>query len=101
MQFTSKTLVGVAASDGKVLWRYDKPSNKSGINCSTPIYQNGQIFAASAYGAGGGLARLMKDEQGDIKAEEIWFSGDMENHHGGMVVIDGYLYGANGGNGGG
>ncbi len=101
VQFTSKTLVGVAASDGKVLWRYDKPSNKSGINCSTPIYQNGQIFAASAYGAGGGLARLMKDEQGDIKAEEIWFSGDMENHHGGMVVIDGYLYGANGGNGGG
>lgn len=101
VQFTSKTLAGVSASDGKLLWRYDKPSNRSGINCSTPIYQNGQIFAASAYGAGGGLAQLSKDDQGAFKAEETWFSGDMENHHGGMVVIDGCLYGANGGNGGG
>ena len=101
VQFTSKTLAGVNATDGKLLWRYDKPSNRSGINCSTPIYQNGQIFAASAYGSGGGLAQLSKDEKGGFKAEEIWFSGDMENHHGGMLIIDGCLYGANGGNGGG
>ncbi len=100
VQFTSKTVAGVSASDGKLLWRYDKPSNRGGINCSTPIYLDGHIFAASAYGAGGGLARLSKDGDG-IKAEEVWFSGDMENHHGGMIVIDGGLYGANGGNGGG
>lgn len=101
VQFTSKALVGVAASDGKLLWRYDKPTNRSGINCSTPIYHEGQVFAASAYGSGGGLARLSVDEKGGVKAEEIWFSGNMENHHGGMVVVDGSLYGANGGNGGG
>ena len=101
VQFTSKTLAGVSASDGSLLWRYDKPSNRGGINCSTPIYLDGHVFAASAYGAGGGLARLSKDDAGEFKAEEVWFSGDMENHHGGMVVIDGCLYGANGGNGGG
>ena len=101
VQFTSQTLAGVSASDGQLLWRYDKPSNKSGINCSTPIYLDGHVFAASAYGAGGGLARLGRDDKGDVAAKEVWFSGDMENHHGGMVVIDGCLYGANGGNGGG
>jgi outer membrane protein assembly factor BamB len=101
VQFTSKTLAGISAEDGKLLWRYDKPSNRSGINCSTPIFHEGHIFAASAYGAGGGLARLSKDDTGQFKAEELWFSSDMENHHGGMVVIDGCLYGANGGNGGG
>lgn len=101
VQFTSKTVAGVSAEDGKLLWRYDNPSNRGGINCSTPIYLNGHVFAASAYGAGGGLAKLTKKENGEWDAQEVWFSKDMENHHGGMVVIDGALYGANGGNGGG
>ncbi len=101
VQFTSKALVGVAASDGKFLWRYDRPANRMGIHCSTPIYQEGLVFAASAYGAGGGLVRLGKDGNGGIKADEVWFSKNMENHHGGVLVLDGCLYGSNGGNGGG
>lgn len=100
VQFTSKALVGVSADGGKLLWRYDKPTNRSGINCATPIFLDGKVFAASAYGSGGGMAQLLKDEKG-IRAEEVWFSRKMENHHGGMIVIDGCLYGANGGNGGG
>jgi outer membrane protein assembly factor BamB len=101
VQFTAKTLVGVAASDGKLLWRYDRPANKATINCSTPLYQDGLVFAASAYGAGGGLVKLSKDGKGGIKADEVWFSKNMENHHGGMLILDGCLYGSNGGNGGG
>jgi outer membrane protein assembly factor BamB len=102
LQFTARSLVGVSAADGKLLWRYDRPANRMGINCSTPLYLGGgKVFAASAYGSGGGLAQLKKNDTGGIDAEEIWFSGDMENHHGGVVVIDGCLYGANGGNGGG
>ncbi len=101
VQFTSKALAGFAAADGKFLWRYDQPANRAGINCSTPIYMDGKIFAASAYGSGGGLAKLSADGNGGIKADEVWFSKDMENHHGGMLVIDGALYGSNGGNGGG
>jgi outer membrane protein assembly factor BamB len=46
-QLTAKTLVGVAASDGKFLWRYDAPANSHGINCSTPIHLAGKVFAAS------------------------------------------------------
>jgi outer membrane protein assembly factor BamB len=101
VQLTAKALVGVAASDGKFLWRYDKPANRMGVNCSTPIYHDGRVFAASAYGAGGGLVKLSKDGNGGVKAEEVWSSRDMENHHGGVVLVDGCLYGANGGNGGG
>ena len=100
VQITQGTLVGVAAADGKVLWKYDKPANRMGINCTTPLYHDGQVFAASAYGAGGGLVKLIKDGDG-VKAEEVYFTRKMQNHHGGMIVIDGYLYGANGGNEGG
>ena len=101
VQLISNALVGFAASDGKFLWRYDKPANRMGINCSTAIYHEGHVFAASAYGAGGGLVRLSKNADGAVKAEEVYATADMENHHGGMILLDGYLYGANGGNSGG
>jgi outer membrane protein assembly factor BamB len=96
VQITAKTLVGVAASDGKVLWTYDRPANGNGINCTTPIYHDGQVFASSAYGAGGGLVRLVKDGE-SVKAEEVYHTRSMENHHGGLVLHDGCLYGAHGG----
>ncbi len=101
VQFLAKTVAGVAAGDGKLLWRYDRPANGMRINISTPIYHDGQVFAASAYGAGGGLVRLIKKESGEFDAEEVWFSKSMENHHGGVILHDGALFGANGGNGGG
>jgi outer membrane protein assembly factor BamB len=100
-QFTATALIGVAASDGKVLWRYDRPANSHKINCSTPLYYDGQVLAASAYDAGGGVVKLSKDANGGVKAEEVWFSRKMQNHHGGMILLDGSLYGANGGNEGG
>lgn len=101
VQLTARTLVGVAADDGKVLWTYDKAACGTGINCSTPFHADGQVFAASAYGNGGGLVKLSKDGKDGVKAEEAYFTKKMENHHGGMILHDGCLYGANGGNGGG
>ncbi len=95
VQFLSGGVVGVAADDGAFLWRYDHPANTV-ANIATPIFHDGTIFAASAYGKGGGLVRLMRD--GPVtRTAEVYFTKKMENHHGGMVVVDGYLYGANGG----
>ena len=101
VQLTAKALIGVSAKDGKVLWRYNAPANRNGITCSSPIYLDGQVFAASAYGAGGGLAKLTREADGKINAKEVYFTNKMQNHHGGMVITDGCLYGANGGNEGG
>lgn len=101
VQLTARSLIGVDAADGKFLWRYDAPANRMGINCSTPVYHDGMVFAASAYGAGGGLVKLSKEGNGGVKAEEVYATRNMQNHHGGMILVDGFLYGANGGNEGG
>ncbi|MBN2514334.1 MAG: PQQ-binding-like beta-propeller repeat protein [Sedimentisphaerales bacterium] len=101
VQLISNALVGFAVSDGKFLWRYDKPANRMGLNCTTPLFHEGMVFASSAYGAGAGLVKLSKDADGSIKAEEVYATTDMQNHHGGMILHDGYLYGATGGNEGG
>lgn len=101
VQLTARALIAVAASDGTFLWRYDKPANRTAINCSTPLFHDGIVFASSAYGAGGGLVKLSKDADGAVKLEEVYATTDMQNHHGGMILLDGCLYGASGGNEGG
>lgn len=92
IQFMGGGVVSVAAEDGKFLWRYDQPHNGT-ANCSTPLYQDDLVFAASGYGNGGGLAKITGNG-GGFKAEQVYFTKEMKNHHGGMVLVDGYLYGS-------
>jgi outer membrane protein assembly factor BamB len=101
VQLTATTLVGVAASDGKLLWRYDRASNTHRINCTTPLYHDGIVYASSAYDAGGGAVKLSKNASGDFTAAEVFFTPKMKNHHGGMIIVDDCLYGGAGGNEGG
>src|SRR5207245_4835055 len=88
VQLTAKALVGVSASDGKFLWQYDRPANRMGINCSTPIFHDGMVFAASAYGAGGGVVKLSRDSRGAVTAEDAWSPRQMERHQGGATHDD-------------
>ena len=94
IQFLSGGVVGVEAATGKLLWHYDHPANKT-ANISTPIVKDDTVFAASAYGTGGGLARI-SSAGGKYEAEEVYFLSTMQNHHGGMILIGDYLYGTNG-----
>lgn len=95
VQFLSGGVVGLSG-DGAYLWRYDSPHNGT-ANCSTPLFHDNCVFAASDYGTGGGLVRLTPGNGDKVKAEEVYFTKSMKNHHGGMVLLDGYLYGADGG----
>ncbi|MCI0338221.1 MAG: PQQ-like beta-propeller repeat protein [Acidobacteria bacterium] len=91
MNFTSRSAVGVRASDGKLMWRYDKAANGT-ANCTTPVFADNKVFFSSGYGTGGGLLGLSA-QNGEVKAQEIYFTKDMQNHHGGVVLVNGYLYG--------
>ncbi len=91
VQFLSTHVVGISAKDGKYLWTYGS-DRFPGIVCSTPIYHDCQVYAAASYGKGGGAVRLT-GENDEIKAEEVYFDKTYQNHHGGLVLIDGYLYG--------
>lgn len=91
--FTGRAGVGVRASDGKLMWRYEPVSNRT-ANIATPIVHDNKVFYTSAYGTGCALLGL-RAEGGEVKAEEIYFSREMMNHHGGVVLLNGYLYGFN------
>jgi outer membrane protein assembly factor BamB len=91
LNFTSKAAVGVRASDGKLMWSYASAANKV-ANCATPVFADNKVFFSSAYGTGGALLNLTADK-GEVKATEAYFTKEMMNHHGGMVLVNGYLYG--------
>ena len=91
IQLTSQAGVGVRASDGKLLWRYPKVANDT-ANVTTPVLSDNTVFYTSAYNTGAALLRL-KAEAGGLKAEEVYFTREMMNHHGGVVLMNGYLYG--------
>lgn len=90
--FVSSGVVGVRAKDGQPLWGNDSSSNKT-ANCSTPVYDSGLLFSASGYGKGGALLQLFSRRK-TTRAKFKYHTKKMKNHHGGMVVIDGYLYGS-------
>jgi outer membrane protein assembly factor BamB len=92
VQMTGPGVIGVRASDGKFLWGYDKAANRT-ANISMPVIAGDHVLSSSAYGAGTGLVKLVKDGDG-VKAEEVYFikANDLQNHHGGMVLVDGYVY---------
>ncbi|MCH7989854.1 MAG: PQQ-binding-like beta-propeller repeat protein [Planctomycetes bacterium] len=91
IQFTSGHVSGLDASNGKLLWDYSESTNTR-ANVSSPIYSDGFVFSSSGYGTGGGLVKIVRNGN-EFKAEEVYFSKDMTNHHGGIVLVDGYLYG--------
>jgi len=93
VQFTAKGTIGIRAADGKFMWRDDSAAN--GVaNCCTPVFADGMVFTASGYGKGGSMVQLMTE--GDTtRGTFVWHSNDMKVHHGGMVVVDGYVYGTN------
>jgi len=92
VQFTGKGVVGVKVRGGKLLWRYDRPSNET-ANVATPIWYGQTIFAASGYNAGGGLIWPKKTAEENFVSEEMYFTEKMQNHHGGLVLVNGSLYG--------
>ena len=91
MTLTAAAGVGVRASDGKLMWRHRAAANST-ANIATPVFHDDKVFYSSAYGTGGTLLGLRAD-RGEVRAQEIYRTRNLQNHHGGVVLVNGYLYG--------
>lgn len=81
-------VVSVSAKDGAPLWDFHESANGT-ANCSTPLYSNGSVYTSSGYGTGAASFKLAPGG----KASLSYSNKDMVNHHGGMVLLDGHIYG--------
>jgi outer membrane protein assembly factor BamB len=94
VQLLQKGLVGVDAATGKFLWRYSKPVSVYGANIPTPVASDDEIYVGSA-GTGGGAVKL-KEKDGSIKPEQLYFGPKYSTAIGGSVKVGNYLYGTTG-----
>lgn len=86
VQIAKTNVFGVSATDGKVLWRQNFP----GLTViPTPIVQSPFVYVTAGQGAG---CKLLKIGAGN-EAEVVYENKVMKNQHGGVVLLDGYLYG--------
>lgn len=91
VQFLEKGLVGVDAKTGKFLWRYEQTAKGSPANIPTPVEDDGYIYSSTTR-TGGGLIKL-KSGDGNVIAEEIYFSPRLPNAIGGVVKVGDHIYG--------
>ena len=86
IQLTQRTLVGVAAEDGRVVWESNWPGRTAVI--PTPIFRDGKVYVSSGYGVGCKLVKLS-----DKSAEPVYENKEMKNQHGGVILVGDHLYG--------
>ncbi len=87
IQLTMKSVVGVDAQNGDVLWETDWPGRTAVI--PTPIFDDGHVYITSGYGVG---CSLFKIGAGN-RVESVYRNKVMKNQHGGVILLDGHLYG--------
>lgn len=88
---TSRAVVGVNADTGELLWK-EKYVSLFDENVLCPVYDNGEIFV-SCLKAGSVKWRINIDGK-KASLQEVWRSNEMDNHHGGAVLVDGHVYGS-------
>jgi outer membrane protein assembly factor BamB len=91
VQMTGSSLAGVAADDGRLLWRFACTNSTAAI--PTPVVDGDLVYSTSGYGAGCRLVKITRDGDGKEKAEQVYATEDMTNHHGGVVRVGDYVYG--------
>ncbi|TWU33170.1 Alcohol dehydrogenase [cytochrome c] precursor [Novipirellula aureliae] len=92
LAMSGKALVGVAIDSGRLLFRHEHLTRYD-VNALKPVYFDGQVFISSGYKSGSEMVKLTATGS-EISAEKVWESKAMDNHHGGVVRLDGYVYGA-------
>ncbi|MEN8155466.1 MAG: PQQ-binding-like beta-propeller repeat protein [Bacteroidota bacterium] len=96
--FTSnKELFAVDPEKGTILWEKDLVTGYTGdrnsrINTNTPLYFDGDVFITSGYNAEALMFTIAPDGS---DATLKWSSATLDSHHGSVILLDGYLYGAN------
>jgi outer membrane protein assembly factor BamB len=92
-------IFAVDASNGEILWKVPhEQSSEPGlrrfelIKCTTPLYWDGMVYVTGGYDTGGMMVRIAEDGK---SADVVWTDSVLDNHHGGVVLVDGYIYGAN------
>ncbi len=87
---TGKSMVGVDPANGNLLWRQSYPASWD-IHAISPIFHGNLIYVSDGYRHGGKAFELAADGK-SVRLK--WEEPTLDAHHGGVVAVDGHIYGA-------
>ena len=92
------SFVGIDAGTGALLWQhpYDdyhaRPERRFHTDYpNTPLFHDEALFTTSGYGDGSALFSVVVDGS---SASRKWADWTLDVQHGGVVLVDGYVYGS-------
>ena len=90
VQMTGDGVAGAAADDGRLLWRCRRNGPTAPV--PTPVVDGDLVYVTSGYNAGCLLLRLTADGR-NVTCGELHKNKNLVNHHGGVLLTGGYVYG--------
>ncbi|MHC4394304.1 MAG: PQQ-binding-like beta-propeller repeat protein [Planctomycetota bacterium] len=88
---TEKSIAGIAAADGKLLWQLPFVPQRRAYNAATPIV-DGQTVIYTGAGRGTKAVKLEKKADG-FAAKQLWSNPDVATQFNTPVLKDGLLFG--------
>ena len=98
---TSKKIYGVETSTGRIMWHYnlseriaelDNQKVKDYINANSPLMKGNRVYSSQGYNSMGIMLEITGKGDG---IKEIWVDRTLDNHHHGVVELNGKIYGSN------
>ena len=83
------SIVGFDAATGKQLWKSEFKMDPD-VHPNSPLYIDGYLFCTSGYGLGSVMLKLAPDGN---SVSEVWKNATCDPKMGGVVVLDGRIYG--------
>ncbi|MBT5018929.1 MAG: PQQ-like beta-propeller repeat protein [Planctomicrobium sp.] len=101
VQMIGHGVISLAAEDGRFLRGYAKIANTT-ANVPSPIVSGNYIFASTGYSDGGSALLEISGSRGRLTPREVYYKNakTLQNHHGGMILLDGKIYMGHGHNNG-
>jgi outer membrane protein assembly factor BamB len=90
VQMTGESVSGVAAADGRLLWRIERSSPTAAV--PTPIIRGNLVYVTSGYDTGCMLIELSSNGNA-TKARQVYATKNLVNQHGGAVLVGDHVYG--------
>ncbi|MDY3560354.1 PQQ-like beta-propeller repeat protein [Gemmata sp. JC673] len=87
-------VVGVDTKTGKVLWQYkNKPAAGGVAQIPVPIVKDDLVWVSCSYNGGSALLQITPTATGfEAKELKAYKKPELNNHHGGMVLVGDYIY---------
>ena len=86
----TEKVIAVDPENGDIAWTYTSKGEKIAPN--TPLIKDNEIFITRGYNSPSVMLQMAADGK---SVSEKWIDTTLDCHHGGVVLVDGYIYGSN------